>query len=268
MRGATCTSFFNIRVNLSLFILFGANFCYNKETNRWRISDLKNAIKEWKHVFKLDPAKVISDANLQRICESGTDAIIVGGTDNVTLDGVLDLLYRVRKYHVPCVLEVSEIDAISPGFDMYFIPLVLNSTEKKWVMDIHHKAVKQYKDFLEWDEMVMEGYCILNPEAKAFQKTNCSLPSDEDAIAYAHMAEHVFKLPIFYVEYSGTFGDPQLLEKVSRELSETILFYGGGIKTVAEAKLMKRYANVIVVGNSLYTDFDEALATVEAVKEV
>ncbi|EIT84883.1 PcrB family protein, partial [Fictibacillus macauensis ZFHKF-1] len=33
----------------------------------------------WKHVFKLDPAKEISDAHLELLCESGTDAIFIGG---------------------------------------------------------------------------------------------------------------------------------------------------------------------------------------------
>ena len=45
--------------------------------------------REWRHVFKLDPNKEISDDKLEKICESGTDAVIVGGTDGVTLENVL-----------------------------------------------------------------------------------------------------------------------------------------------------------------------------------
>ena len=47
--------------------------------------------REWRHVFKLDPNKGISDEKLEKICESGTDAVMVGGTDGVTLENVLDL---------------------------------------------------------------------------------------------------------------------------------------------------------------------------------
>jgi putative glycerol-1-phosphate prenyltransferase len=36
---------------------------------------------KWKHMFKLDPAKSISDENLEALCMSNTDAIIIGGTD-------------------------------------------------------------------------------------------------------------------------------------------------------------------------------------------
>lgn len=223
-------------------------------------------VKEWKHVFKLDPAKEINDEHLELLCESGTDAIIIGGTDGVTVDNVLELMYRVRRYALPCVLEVSTMEAISPGFDYYFIPMVLNSKEKKWMMDMHHEAVKQYKDMMNWDEIMMEGYCILNPDAKAYKKTNCTLPTDEDVVAYAFMTEHIFRLPIFYIEYSGTYGDPNLVKKVKDELKETLLFYGGGITTSEQAKEMKEHADVIVVGNSIYTNFQEALKTVDAVQ--
>lgn len=223
-------------------------------------------MNEWKHVFKLDPAKEITDEALELLCDSGTDAIIIGGTDEITIDNVLDLLYRVRRYAIPCVLEISEMDAITPGFDYYFIPMVLNSNDKKWMMDIHHEAIKQYKELMDWDEIMMEGYCILNPEAKAFQKTACTVPTEADVLAYAFMAEHIFHLPIFYVEYSGMLGDPNLLKQVKKELKETLLFYGGGISNPEEAKMMKEHADVIVVGNSIYTDFTSALKTVKVVQ--
>lgn len=229
---------------------------------------LNYVMEEWKHVFKLDPAKEISDEQLEGLCESGTDAIIIGGTDGITLDNVLELLYRVRQYALPCVLEVSEMDAVTPGFDFYFIPMVLNSTEKKWVIDMHHEAVKQYRELMNWDEVRMEGYCILNEEAKAYKKTNCVMPEEEDVLSYAYMAEHMYKLPIFYMEYSGKYGDAALVEKVSNELENTLLFYGGGIRTKEQAKEMKQFADVIVVGNSIYTDFKNALKTVAAVKDL
>lgn len=222
--------------------------------------------KEWKHVFKLDPNKSLSDDQLDQICKSGTDAIIVGGTDNVTLDGVLDLLSHIRRYTVPCILEVSTLDAVTPGFDFYYIPMVLNSKEKKWMMDIQHQAVKEFGHMLDWNELEAEGYCIVNPKAKAFKQADCSMPDDDDVIAYAQMAEHLFQFPIFYLEYSGTYGDPELVRKVKAELNKTQLFYGGGITNETEANQMAAHADVIVVGNGLYEDFAGALKTVAVAK--
>lgn len=224
-------------------------------------------VTEWKHVFKLDPDKEISDENLEIICESGTDAIIVGGSDNVTMDNVLNLMSRIRRYLVPCVLEVSEIESIMPGFDLYFIPSVMNSTNTKWVMGLHHEAVKEFGEIMSWDELIVEGYCILNGDCKAAKLTeaNTELAAD-DVMAYARMAENMFHMPIFYLEYSGTYGDVNVVQAASSVLSSTKLFYGGGIETPEQAAEMAEYADVVVIGNVIYDDFESALKTVKAVK--
>lgn len=223
-------------------------------------------ISKWKHVFKLDPDKEINDEDLEKICESGTDGIIIGGTDNVTLDNVIHLLARVRRYSVPCALEISNLESVTPGFDFYFIPSVLNSEDKKWYIELHHQAVKEYGHLLDWDEFLMEGYCVLNPDSKVFQHTNSKMVDDEDVLAYAQLVEHMFKFPIFYMEYSGTYGDPTLVQRVKGELTNTLLFYGGGITNADQAKEMAEHADVIVVGNVIYDNIKQALKTVKAVK--
>lgn len=219
--------------------------------------------QEWKHVFKLDPNKDISDYDLERICESGTDGIIIGGSDGVTEDNVLDLLIRVRRYSVPCALEVSSIETVTPGFDYYFIPSVINSSSTNWVTGLHHQAVKEFGAIMNWDEIVMEGYCILNPESKVaiLTEANTDLIFD-DIVAYAQMAEKMFNFPIFYIEYSGAYGDVEVVQGVSNILQKTKLFYGGGIKTIEQAKEMAQYANTIVVGNIIYENIEQALSTV------
>lgn len=223
--------------------------------------------REWRHVFKLDPNKEISDEQLDRICESGTDAVMVGGTDGVTLEKVLDLMARIRRYTVPCVLEVSSIEIVTPGFDLYFIPTILNSNDTKWITGLHHQAVKEFGEIMDWEEIVMEGYCILNEECKAAKLTSANAnASTEEVKAYAMMAEKMFHLPIFYLEYSGTYGDVKVVSEVKKVLRETVLFYGGGISTLEQAVEMAELADVIVVGNVIYDDFDQAIATVKSVR--
>jgi len=223
----------------------------------------------WRHAFKLDPAKPIADEALERLAESGTDGIIVGGTDGVTLENVLDLLVRLRRYSVPIALEVSTVESVTPGFDYYFIPTVLNSTKTKWINGIHHEALREYGHMMNWDEIITEGYCILNPDCKAGQLTGITgVPDEEDVIAYARMAEHLFKLPVFYMEYSGIYGKTAIVEAAKRVLDKTRLFYGGGITNAEEAKQMAAIADTIIVGNIIYDDLKAALSTVEAVKSV
>ncbi|MBU8880292.1 heptaprenylglyceryl phosphate synthase [Bacillus sp. FJAT-29790] len=224
-------------------------------------------VREWRHVFKLDPDKYISDDDLEKICESGTDAIIVGGTDGVTLEKVLDLMARIRRYTVPCVLEVSSIDSITPGFDLYFIPTVLNSQDAKWITGLHHEAVKEYGEIMNWEEIFVQGYCILNEDCKAAKLTNARTSlSKDDVKAFAMMAEKMFHLPIFYLEYSGAYGDREIVSEVKKVLEKTTLFYGGGIESVEHAKEMSDCADVIVVGNIIYDNLQAALQTVQAIR--
>lgn len=219
-------------------------------------------ITEWKHAFKLDPNKQISEAELEQLCESETDGIIVGGSDGVTEDKVIELLMEVRKYSVPCALEVSNLYSIVPGFDYYLIPSVLNTDEAVWIKGLHHRALKEYGHLINEDELFVEGYCILNKDSKVAQLTNANTAlNEEDIIAYARMADQLFHLPIFYLEYSGKYGDPQLVKQVSRVLSKSRLFYGGGIESLEQAKEMAKYADTIIVGNVIYKDFKSALET-------
>lgn len=225
--------------------------------------------RKWQHVFKLDPNKGISDDHLDKICTSGTDAVIVGGTDGITLEKVVGLLSRVRRYEVPCALEISTIDAIAPGFDLYLIPTVLNSTTPKWILGKHKRAIKMFGDWINWREIVIEGYCVLNAESKVARLTSAQTDLDqEDVAAFATIAEKMFRLPIFYIEYSGTYGDPEIVRRAKEQLQETILFYGGGINSVARAMEMKQYADCIVVGNLIYENIGEALRTVQAIKNL
>jgi putative glycerol-1-phosphate prenyltransferase len=221
----------------------------------------------WKHIFKLDPAKEISDEHLEKICESGTDGIIVGGSDNVTLDGVIDLLVRIRRFTVEVALEVSNTEALTPGYDYYFVPSVLNSQDVKWVVGAQIEALKEYGDVMHYETIAAEGYVVLNREAKVAQLTNAKTDLTEDeVVAYARLAENFFKLPIFYVEYSGTYGDVEVVRAAKDVLEETKLFYGGGIQSAAQAKEMAQVADAIIVGNIIYEDLKSALQTVAAVK--
>lgn len=222
--------------------------------------------QNWKHVFKLDPDKHISDEQLEGICESGTDAIIVGGTHGVTFDNTIELLSRVRRFALPCVLEISNRDAIVPGFDHYLIPLVLNATNPRWVIEPHVEVIKELGTVIPWQDVSTVGYCVLNSESSVAQltesKTDLAL---EDVLAYGRLAQHLLNLPYFYLEYSGRYGDKGLVDRVYRTLKkegDIHIFYGGGIMNGQQSGEMKRGSDTIVVGNVIYQDINAALQTV------
>lgn len=223
---------------------------------------------DWKHVFKLDPDKSISDEALERVCLSGTDAVIVGGSAGVTFDNTVDLLARIRRYEVPCALEISSRDAVVPGFDLYFIPIAFNAGDTDWIVGQHHAAVKEWGPMMDWKQIAGAGYIILNGESTVAKVTKANTElSVKDVEAYARLAEQLFHCPIVYIEYSGTFGDMELTARVRRLLSEARLFYGGGIDSAEKARLAASAADTVVVGNAVYDALEEALATVAAVKD-
>ena len=162
---------------------------------------------------------------------------------------------------------VSNVEAITPGCDYFFSPSVMNSQKRELILGQHHQAIKEYGAIMNWEEVVMEGYCVLNSDSKVAELTEADTEMDQDdVLAYARMAEHLYHFPVFYLEYSGMYGDVDTVKQVSAVLDQTKLFYGGGIQSEEQAKQMAAYADTIVVGNLIYDDFDKALSTVAAVK--
>ncbi|MCK9906140.1 geranylgeranylglyceryl phosphate synthase family protein, partial [Frankia sp. Cpl3] len=130
------------------------------------------------------------------------------------------------------------------------------------------KGLHTYGSYINWEEIYTQGYLILNPDAAVARLTNARPIADkEEAMAYARVATKICRLPIFYVEYSGAYGDPEVVKACKAGLGDDArLFYGGGIRTPEQASQMAGIADTVVVGNVLYEDLQIALATVEAVR--
>lgn len=221
----------------------------------------------WKHVFKLDPDRQIGDAELDKICSSGTDAILVGGSSGVTYENTFGLLSRIRRYAVPCALEISSEEALVPGFDLYLVPVILNTDEGQWITGHHQRAIRDWGALADWNRVAAEGYVILNEHSTAAKVTGAKMLDDaEELTAYARLADKLFRLPIFYVEYSGIFGNMEWVRETKQALEHARLFYGGGIDSAAKAGEAAEAAHTVVVGNIIYEHLERALETVDAVK--
>ncbi|WP_145039168.1 heptaprenylglyceryl phosphate synthase [Paenibacillus sp. Y412MC10] len=228
---------------------------------------MKEMIQSWRHVFKLDPDKEIDDETLDTVCLSGTDAIMVGGSTGVTYENTVDLLSRVRRYELPCVQEVSDLEAVVPGFDLYMVPMVMNTQDPTWIMGRHREGIERYGYMIPWDLVVTEGYIVLNENAAVAKLTGAETSIEASAAAaYAQIADKLMNLPIVYLEYSGAFGDMETVRTVRRSLDNARLFYGGGITNAGQALEAAAISDTIVVGNVVYDHLEQALETVKAVK--
>ncbi len=225
-----------------------------------------NMLLSLRHVFKLDPDRSITEEQVSKLAQSGTDGIIVGGTLGVTYEGTEQLLREIRKNGVyPIIQEISNIEAIVPGFDFYFIPLVLNAQHPNWILHIHQQALKKYGELINWDQVIVEGYIVLNEESSVARLTESKTDIDlDDILAYSRMGEKMLQLPIIYIEYSGQYGNPEVVEEVRNIVEHARVVYGGGIRTVEHASQMLQYADTIVIGNLIYENFDLAIETVNS----
>lgn len=156
---------------------------------------------------------------------SQTDAIMIGGTDDVTEDNVIHLMSRIRRYPLPLVLEISNIESVMPGFDFYFVPTVLNSTDVAFHNGTLLETLKTYGHSIDFEEVIFEGYVVCNADSKVAKHTKANTDlTTEDLEAYAQMVNHMYRLPVMYIEYSGIYGDVSKVQAVSEHLTETQLF--------------------------------------------
>lgn len=225
--------------------------------------------KDWVHVTKLDPDKQLKPGDIDAIAASGTDALMLSGTLNVTPDNLAALQKQVKAYGLPLVMEPAGPEAVlNEGIDLVFVPSVMNTADVQWIVGKHRLWVQQQKGRIAWERIVPEAYIVLNPDSSVAKVTRsvCNLQA-EDVAAFVSVADRYFRFPIVYIEYSGTYGNPSVVRAASDAIDRSVLYYGGGINSAERAAEMGRHADTIVVGNAVYDQGASVLkATVDAVQ--
>jgi len=227
---------------------------------------------DWDHVLKLDPDKSLVDGeSYEDVVRTGTDAIEIGGTMDVTAAATRDIIDACRKYDVPLYQEPNDPNVVveDDALAGYLVPLVLNAGHPFWLVGAHKEWVRMADEAVDWDRTHLEAYVVMNPEASVAELTDadCEQGAD-DVAAYATVAERMLGQEIVYVEYSGTFGDPEKVAAADEALASATLFYGGGIHDYDSSRTMAEHADVVVVGDLVHEAGCDAVAeTVAAAKD-
>lgn len=219
--------------------------------------------RDWRHITKLDPARPISDSDLEQVINSGTQAIMISGSQGVTPQNTLELLSRLEGASIPVVIEASiPMDFPFDRIPYLFVPCVLNSRFNQFIAGIHADWIAELGNGIRWDKLLAEAYLVLNRDSAVGRMVGAIPLSRKQLLGYAMAADRYFKFPIVYLEYSGSYGDPELVAQVKSKLTQARLFYGGGIDSGWKALQMARAADTIVVGNVVYRDLKSYLETI------
>ena len=225
--------------------------------------------KKWRLIIKLDPDKHLPAMAFNILSLPAVDAVVVGGTQGISYANSSGLIESVRRsgYQGPLIQEITAEDAVVPGADAHFIPVVLNGADRYWLADAHIGAIKKYGDLIGWERILAEGYLVCNPDSAVGRLTGAGRVSIEDAVAYTRLAQSIFRLPVLYIEYSGVFGDMELVRAVARAKKNIHLVYGGGIKTPGQLLSAASLADTVVIGNTVYDSPGQAFDLIKGIKK-
>ena len=243
------------------------------------------------HVTKVDPAKPLPD-DLSVLTE--TDLIVIGGSDGVTEANSLETLRKVRSQcpGIPLIQEPYRSGQITPDTiataDYLAAPAVYNGDQANFVTKhvdffteltgtsdtITGSGLSALGDLVASegrnaiakisDKILGEGYVIQNLNSKAAQTAGVKETFTPEQVAGAALAtESLYGFPIFYIEYSGTYGGTKDITAAAKCLNETVLLYGGGIKRRTQTEeILEAGADAVVVGNCFHEDSQQYLQTI------
>lgn len=224
--------------------------------------------RKWRLVVKLDPDRQLSESAFSAIKHKNIDAVVIGGTEGISFTNTWQLADSVRQsgYAGVILQEISSMEAIVPNVDGYLIPMVLNAGDKKWLIENQIAAIKKYNGIINWQNIIAEGYLVCNQQSAVGRLTESSKITKEDAVAYTNLAEELLGLQVLYIEYSGIYGDIDLIRRVSQTRKKIQLFYGGGIRNIDQLDEVALYVDTVILGNVFYEDPDAAMLMVESYK--
>ena len=243
------------------------------------------------HVTKVDPAE---DPPEDLEILEHTDLVIVGGSDGVTQENSLDAIQRIKSRFpdLPLFQEPYSSSHVSSetidAADMFSIPAVYNGDRENFVgkhvdffTEVGRKPeavigaglpvvgellASRGRDAIAGfaEKILAEGYVIQNVDSKAASVTGATARYSPDQVAGAALAtESFYRFPVFYIEYSGTYGGPEDVEAAATYLDDTVLLYGGGITSREQTQeILAAGADAVVVGDCFHDDTERYLQTI------
>lgn len=229
------------------------------------------------HMTLLDPDKQSAE-DAGRLAagaaESGSDAIMIGGSTGVTQDKVDATVLAIKSaVSIPTILFPASAATLSRHADALYFMSLLNSRDPRLIVGEQRRAAPLVK---KWGlETIPMAYLVVEPGMRAGEVGQAEpIPRSQPqaAVEYA-LAAQMLGMRLVYLEAGSGAPEPvpgPMIRAVRLAL-DIPLIVGGGIRTPeAAAGVARAGADIVVTGTVVEREQDgEALRRIiEAVKAV
>jgi phosphoglycerol geranylgeranyltransferase len=208
------------------------------------------------HITLIDPEKVTPPQALliaQKAVESGTSAIMIGGSTFVSVRHLDDVVKSVKRaVKVPVILFPNNITGISRYADAIWFMSLINSVDPYFLMGAQILGAPLVKKYAI--EPIPMGYIIVGEGGTAgIVGKAIPIPYDRPELAVAHaLAGQYLGMRFIYLE-AGSGAKmpvpPEMIRLVSHAI-DVPLIVGGGIRSKEQAfNAAAAGAKIIVTGN-------------------
>lgn len=229
------------------------------------------------HMALIDPDKQSPEeagAIARRLKDAGTDAIMIGGSTDVTQEKLDATALAIGSaVDLPTIYFPSAANALSKHIDAIYFMSMMNSSDIRFIVGEQIKASLYIKKL--GIEPLSLGYIVVEPGMKVGEVGGANVVKRDDlmgATAYALTAEYL-GMSFVYLE-AGSGADvpvpPEMIRAVKNELSVPLII-GGGIRTPEDAAAAREAgADAVVTGTFIerVSDSGTLKAVVDAAKGV
>lgn len=236
---------------------------------------LRKRIEAGEKLFFLlsDPEKPLEPSIVKRFEESGADALLVGGSLNITPQDIDEYIERLRAHSVklPIILFPGGLNNLSSRADAILFMSLLNSLDTYWIIGAQLSAALLVKRMKL--EAIPTAYIIIG-HGGAAGHVGRALPIPYENVyivaSYAAAAE-LLGYRFIYLEAGSGAPRPVPLEAVAyakKATEEIVIIVGGGIRSPERAnELLGAGADAIVIGTLAEENPSKALDVLDSVKK-
>ncbi|MEM4256644.1 MAG: geranylgeranylglyceryl/heptaprenylglyceryl phosphate synthase [Thermoplasmata archaeon] len=216
---------------------------------------LETLKKRKMHFTLIDPAKQSPEESKKLSIEVenlGTDAIMVGGSTNITPELMDETLKEIKSnVKIPVIIFPNGLQSISKHADAIYFMSMLNSSDRDFIIGNQVKAALLIKKI--GIETIPMGYIVVEPGMTVGKVGKAILIKRDDiknAVSYALAAQFLGMKLVYLEAGSGAPNHvpPELIKAIKNEVIIPVIV-GGGIRDKESVKaLIEAGADIIVTG--------------------